>query len=347
MSAFLLILTVALVIIVVFQIGKSAELARILRGEEGKEETNSSLALITSVIGFIILILSIITIFIYKPKFLPVSASEQGVWIQQMINWTMFFTCTVYIFTTFLLFWFVYKYQYKKDRKAFWFPDDLRLELAWTIIPAIVLTVLVVLGIQKWFKVFSPAPSDAIIVEAIGQQFKWNIRYAGADKILGKKDFSLTNSDNELGINWNDKNSHDDFMADEIVLPVNTPVLFKLGALDVLHNFNLSQFRMKMDCVPGIPTEYWMRPTISTDSMRLITGNPEFDYEVNCSEMCGSAHYNMRKVLKVVSRAEYDKWAKDQSENHSYYKTVVLPAMKEKGGEISMNTDTTKNNIKH
>ena len=81
--------------------------------------------------------------------------------------------------------------------------------------------------------------------------------------------------------------------------------------------------------------------------MRLITGNPEFDYEVNCSEMCGSAHYNMRKVLKVVSRAEYDKWAKDQSENHSYYKTVVLPAMKEKGGEISMNTDTTKNNIKH
>ena len=59
MSAFLLILTVALVIIVVFQIGKSAELARILRGEEGKEETNSSLALITSVVGFIILILSI------------------------------------------------------------------------------------------------------------------------------------------------------------------------------------------------------------------------------------------------------------------------------------------------
>ena len=118
MSAFLLILTVALIIIVVFQIGKAAELARILRGEEGKEETNSNLAMITSVIGFIILILSLISILVYKPRFLPVSASEQGVWIQQMINWTMFFTCTVFIITTFLLFLFVYKYQYKKNRRA-------------------------------------------------------------------------------------------------------------------------------------------------------------------------------------------------------------------------------------
>lgn len=346
MSVFLLILILALVIIVVFQIGKTAELARVLKGEKGIESTNSTLALLLSVVGFVGLILCLGTIFIYKPRFLPVSASEQGVWIQQMINWTMFFTCVVFIITTILLFWFVYKYQYKKERRAFWFPDDIRLELAWTIVPAIVLTVLVVLGIQKWFKVFSPAPSDAIVVEAIAQQFKWNIRYGGNDKILGKKDFSLTNSDNELGINWNDVNSHDDFMADEIVLPINTPVLFKLGALDVLHNFNLSQFRMKLDCVPGIPTQYWMRPTISTDSMRLITGNPDFDYELNCSEMCGSGHYNMRKVLKIVSREEFDKWSKEQSDTKSYYKTVVLPAMEKDKGQASLTTaDSTKQQI--
>ncbi|MBX7225418.1 MAG: cytochrome c oxidase subunit II [Chitinophagales bacterium] len=337
MSAFLLILTIVLLVIVVLQISKAAELARVLKGDSDYEESNGNLALITTVVGFVILVASLWSIFTYKDRFLPVPASEQGVWIQSMINWTMFFTCAVYIITQILLFWFVYKYKFSSKRRAFWYPDNGALELAWTVVPAIVLTVLVILGIQKWFKVFSETPTDAIVVDVTAQQFKWTLRYPGNDNVLGARDFSLTNSNNELGVNWNDKNSHDDFFADDMVIPVNTPVLVKISALDVLHNVNLVHFRVKMDAVPGIPTKMWFRPTITTDSMRLILNNPEFEYELNCSELCGSGHYNMRKVIKVVSLDEYKKWARTQSLENAFYTKNVQPEL----AASTAQTDTT------
>lgn len=341
MSAFLLILTIVLLVIVVLQISKAAELARVLKGDSDYEESNGNLALITSVVGFIILVASLWSIFTYKDRFLPVPASEQGVWIQSMINWTMFFTCAVYIMTQILLFWFVYKYKFSSKRRAFWYPDNGTLELAWTVVPAIVLTVLVILGIQKWFKVFSETPTDAVVVDVTAQQFKWTFRYPGKDNVLGKRDFSLTNSSNELGVNWNDKYSHDDFQPDEMVIPVNTPVLVRISALDVLHNVNLVHFRVKMDAVPGIPTKIWFRPTITTDSMRLILNNPEFEYELNCSELCGSGHYNMRKVIRVVSLDEYKKWAEKQSIENSYYLTIVKPELDKTAGKPEAKKDST------
>jgi cytochrome c oxidase subunit 2 len=136
------------------------------------------------------------------------------------------------------------------------------------------------------------------------------VRYAGIDKTLGKRDFTLVNGDNELGVNWNDAASHDDFMADEIVLPVNTPVSVNIGALDVIHDFYIPEFRMMMDAVPGVPTHLWFRPTITTDSMRLITKNPAFDYVLACNKLCGSGHYNMQKKIRIVSMDEYLKWQK-------------------------------------
>ncbi|HMV15434.1 MAG TPA: cytochrome c oxidase subunit II [Chitinophagales bacterium] len=320
MSIILGLLTLVLLYIVVVQISKASDLIKSLRSDDEQEESFSNGALFVAVIGFGVLVYSIVSCFIYGPTILPKPASEQGVWIDNLLKITIVLTGIVFVITQTLLFWFAYKYQYKKDRKAYFFADHNKLEIAWTIIPAAVLTLLIVFGIQKWFKIFSPTPKEAIRIEVVGKQYAWSVRYAGADKKLGKRDFSLVNPDNELGINWNDASSHDDFMVDEIVLPVGKPVSFDIGALDVIHNFWLPHFRLMMSAVPGVPTHLWFRPTVTTEEMKKETNNPNFEYVVACNKLCGSGHYNMKKVVKVVSQEEYEKWFRSQK---SYYYSVV------------------------
>ena len=334
MSFVLGLLTLALLFIVIVQISKASELIKTLRSGNEQEETFSNSALFVTILGFGILIYTLVTCVYYKPHLLPKPASEQGVWIDNLLTITIILTGVVYVITQILLFAFVYKYQYSKKRKAYFFPDNNKLEIAWTIVPSIVLTILIGFAIQKWFKIFSPAPKDAIVIEATGKQYSWVIRYTGADKKLGKRDFSLVNTDNELGIDWKDAASHDDFMADEIVLPVNTPVSVNINALDVIHNFWLPHFRLMMSAVPGVPTHLWFRPTVTTEEMRKETNNPKFEYVLACNKLCGSGHYNMQKKVRVVTQAEYTQWL---SEQHSYYFSVVKPAQ-----DKPATTDTTK-----
>ena len=324
MSIILGLLTLVLLYIVIVQISKASDLINTLRNGDKDETSHGNNALFVSVIGFGILIYSLVTCYIYAPTLLPPPASEQGVWIQWLINITLILTGIVFVITHILLFWFVYKYHYRAGRKAHFNAGSNKLEVIWTIVPAIVLAFLIGFGLQKWFKIFSPTPKDAIVLEATGKQYAWMIRYAGVDHSLGKRDFTLVNGDNELGVNWNDEASHDDFMADEIVLPVNTPVSVNIGALDVIHNFYLPHFRLMMSAVPGVPTHLWFRPTITTDSMRLITKNPEFDYVLACNKLCGSGHYNMQKKIRVVSKRAYEIWERGQK---SYYLTVVKPGI--------------------
>ncbi len=323
MSIILGLLTLVLLYIVIVQISKASDLIKSLRSGGEHEESFGNNAIFVAVIGFGILIYSIVTCFVYAPTTLPKPASEQGVWIKNLMDITLVLTAIVFVITQALLFWFVYKYHYRKDRKAYFFADNNKLEVAWTVIPAIVLTFLIGFGIQKWFKIFSPAPKDAILIEATGKQYAWTLRYAGADHTLGARDFTLVNPDNELGINWNDAASHDDFMADELVLPVNKPVSINIGALDVIHNFYLPHFRLMMSAVPGVPTHLWFRPTVTTEEMKIETKNPNFEYVLACNKLCGSGHYNMKKKVRIVTQAEYDKWF---SEQKSYYETVVKPA---------------------
>jgi cytochrome c oxidase subunit II len=324
MSTLLIILIVALVFLVIVQVSKVIELVGVIKKEDvdAYERKNDRLTYLLVLTGFATIVYCIVSLILRKDMFLPVSASEHGVWIDSLIKVTFFFTGIVFLITQVLLFAFVFKYRFNRNRKAVYLPENHNVELVWTVVPAIVLFILVGMGLDKWFKIFKPVPTEAIVIEATAQQFRWTIRYPGEDNVLGPRDFTLVNSENELGVNWNDETSHDDFIAQDIVLPVNQPVLVKIGSLDVLHNFYLPHFRLKMDAVPGIPTKFWFRPTITTDSMRIIVNNPNFEYELACAELCGSAHYNMRKVVKIVSDKEYADW---KSKQVSYYETVIKP----------------------
>ena len=81
-----------------------------------------------------------------------------------------------------------------------------------------------------------------------------------------------------------------------------------------------------MDAVPGMPTQFWFVPTKSTADMRSETGNPDFNYELACAEICGNGHFSMRMIVVVDEPADYEKWKKSQqtwlSQNPDYLSQV-------------------------
>jgi cytochrome c oxidase subunit 2 len=227
-----------------------------------------------------------------------------------------------------VMFVFIYQYQYQEGRKAKYFPDNHYLELAWTIIPAIVLAVLIFTGLRAWNDITSPASKEAELVEVIGQQFAWTVRYPGVkDKELGKVNYKLIdNFGNEFGLDLTDKNSFDDFKSLELHLPVDKEILLKIRAKDVLHSVFLPHFRVKMDAVPGMPTQFKFKVTKTTQQMRDELNNQNFNYEMACTEICGRGHFSMKMIVVVDDQETYEKWKASQEawlkQNPDYLKKV-------------------------
>jgi cytochrome c oxidase subunit II len=242
---------------------------------------------------------------------LPV-ASEHGATTDTLFWVTMGITGFAFIVTQVLLFYFAFRYRFKKEAKASFYPDNSKLEVIWTLVPAVVLTILVLYGLNVWTSITSKAPDEAEVVEIMGMQFAWKTRYPGADNQLGKYDYRKIDAANMFGMDLTDKNSFDDFTPREIHIPKGKPVLFNIRARDVLHSVYVVHFRLKMDAVPGMPTKFWFVPTKSTAEMREETGNPDFNYELACAEICGSGHFTMRMVIVVDEPADYEKWKKEQ-----------------------------------
>lgn len=139
-------------------------------------------------------------VYAYGDKMLPVSASQHGVETDELLNFNWIILILAFILTNVLLFVFAGKYIHSKERRAFWQPHNNRLELVWTVIPAAVLAVIIIMGLNSWNKITAPAGPDAVQVELYAKQFDWTARYPGADGVLGATDFRLINGTNPLGI---------------------------------------------------------------------------------------------------------------------------------------------------
>ncbi len=313
MKELFLVLIVIMIFVVIFQIAKASEYVSVLKGEERARRQNNR---INGFLMIAFLILGLIGAWwcnelLYDKTLFPQgSASEEGEKIDTMLWITIAITGVVFIITQILLFWFAYKYQENDNRRAYFFPHNTKLELIWTTVPAIFLTVLVVFGLKYWFKITGDPPKDSLLVEVTGHQFGWDFRYPGEDGMLGKKNFKLYNNPagNTLGVDFNDPESHDDLRANELHIPVGRPVKLVIHAQDVIHDVGLPHFRLKMDAVPGIPTTLWFTPKYTTEQMRERTGNPNFTYEIACDQMCGSGHFSMRGVIVVETEENYKKW---------------------------------------
>jgi cytochrome c oxidase subunit 2 len=341
MSQFFLIAIVVMIFLLIFQIAKASEYVSILKGEEkSRKQTNR-------VNGFLLiafLILGLVGVWwcnelLYSKTLFPQgSASKEGEKIDTMMWITIIVCGIVFFITQILLFVFSYKYQESDKRTAYYYPHNNKLELLWTGVPAIVLTVLVVFGLKYWFQFTSEAPKDSQVVEVTGHQFGWEFRYPGRDGVLGKKNYKLTNpaKGNPLGVDWKDETSHDDIHVTTMHVVVNKPVKLVINSQDVIHDVGLPHFRMKMDAVPGIPTTLWFTPKYTTEEMKVRTGNSNFVYEISCNQLCGKNHFTMRGIIVVEKQQDFDLWMAQQTPE--YTKTL--------SGNATPKTDTSATTAK-
>lgn len=335
MNTLIVILCVALVFIIVVQIARVRELSLRLRGEEEAEERSTNATgrwLLVFLVAF--LVITSISAFYYKNYMLGYgpheSASPHGKLIDEMFHLTLITTYIVFFATQILLFWYAYKYRYGRKRKAQFISHNNTVELIWTGIPAVVMAFLVITGLDYWNDIMGDVGTDEEVleIEATGYQFAWLLRYPGADGVLGRKDFRLINNRNDLGQDWTDVNNHDDFIANNLILPVGQKIRVRITSKDVLHDFYLPHFRVKMDAVPGIPTYFVFTPEKTTEEYRQeLRKYPEynvvdpsddnteglmrwetFNYELACAELCGINHWSMKRPVEVVSQEEFNEW---------------------------------------
>ena len=244
---------------------------------------------------------------------LPEAASIHGVKIDEMFDVTTWITMTVFFITQILLFTFLFRYRHSSKRRAHYLPHNNTIEKIWTVVPAIVLTVLVVFGFFTWQEIMNTDPAKGDLnIEVTGHQFAWELRYPGKDGRLGVIDYRLVTPNNRLGIDFKDKNSFDDLQADTMYLPVNHVIRLNIRAQDVIHSCYMPHFRVQLNAVPGLPTFFKFTPTITTADMRNRLDQPDFEYMLYCNKICGGIHYNMKKIVRVVTESEYQEWISKQ-----------------------------------
>lgn len=247
-------------------------------------------------IVLILLVVGSVIFHLLSPWYLTDLASNWGT-IDTTIDITFWVTGIVFIAVNLFMAYVIIRYKHQKGRKADYEPENKKLEGWLTVITSIGVAAMLAPGLFVWGR-FVVVPDDAMTVEAVGQQWHWSYRLPGADGILGTVNTKLISPENPFGMNPDDVNGMDDVLVSdrELHLPVDQPVKVLLRSKDVLHDFAVAQFRVKMDLVPGMVTYLWFTP------------NKVGNYEILCMELCGVGHFAMRGNVVVEPREDYEAW---------------------------------------
>jgi len=221
--------------------------------------------------------------------------------IDTTVDITFAVTGVVFVAVNLFLVYCLVKFRHREGLKAEYDPENKKLETWLTVITTIGVAAMLAPGLVVWGQ-FVNVPDDAAEFEAIGQQWNWSFRFPGEDGELGNVDVRHTSVDNPMGMDPEDPAGRDDVLVyDQTVhLPVDQPMHALLRSMDVLHDFAVPQFRVKMDLVPGMVTYQWFTPT--------VTG----EYEILCEELCGIGHFAMRGLVVVDERPDFDAWLASQ-----------------------------------
>ncbi|MDX2359224.1 MAG: cytochrome c oxidase subunit II transmembrane domain-containing protein [Crocinitomicaceae bacterium] len=305
------------------------------------------------------------------------AASVHGHNLDWLLNLNFIIILAVFFLTNFLLFFFAFKYVRKPGVPAFYYPHNNKLEMLWTVVPAVVLAVIIILGLKSWNDATDEAAPESIRVELFSKQFDWTARYSGADNTLGKFDYKATfdgnqwmTANNELALittntldtsifymeqaihdmevllNNTDtvlipevrektmtdltrkerlvrllhqmRERHDpahDILAWDDIIVKDTLYLckgrefeFNFRSKDVIHSAYFPNFRAQMNTVPGMTTRFKFIPDMTTEEMRAIKKDPNFDFVLLCNKICGAAHYKMKMMIVVLEEDAYDEW---------------------------------------
>ena len=223
---------------------------------------------------------------------------------QQMddaLDITLVITGFVFVAINLFLAYAVFRFRHREGSRATHEQGNQKLE--WWLIGLTAVGVVAMLapGLVVYAHLIVP-PKEALVFEVLGQQWQWRYRLPGKDGKLGVTDIRFVSADNPFGLNPEDPNGQDDILIDsqEMHIPINKPVKVLLRSKDVLHDFFVPQFRMRMNMVPGMVTYFWFTPT--------KTGR----FEAMCAQLCGVGHPNMRGYVVVEEEAAYQAWANAQ-----------------------------------
>jgi cytochrome c oxidase subunit 2 len=309
-------IVVVLAVIAVAQIMRVYELSTQIRGKREEDvdlrtnNINASLMMVFLLVFFGSLFYMMIE---YGAGLMPVAASEIGADIDWLyaVNWWI--VIAVFLFTNALLFGFAWKYAYHPDKKAHWFPHDNKLEMIWTVVPAGVLAVIIILGLMTWNKITGEPSDDAMIVEIYGKQFNWTVRYSGDDNKLGYADYKLVGTaedadrqmtyPNELGvvtknsINWGIYriNSEISGLHSELEKEANGETVFSEAGLKtrIAKVEKLERIRermLDMEGMYGDSIDAWAQDDFITKELVLIKGQ-EYQFILRSQDVLHSAYF--------------------------------------------------------
>jgi cytochrome c oxidase subunit 2 len=317
MTTFLIYAVIVLGIVAIGQLVKVFELTKDLNGKKEEEVSFSENRMNGTLffVFYLVLMACYVALIVkYQDIRLPVAASEHGVELDWLMDFNLIIVNIVFVAVNFVLFFFAFKY-YGRGQKATFYTHSNKLELIWTMVPSAVLAVVIIYGLKTWNEITGPASEDAIVIELYSKQFDWTARYAGTDNLLGDANVRRINGANFLGIDSSDVNGHDDIVVKgEFHMPVGKEIALKFRSQDVLHGAYMPHFRAQMNTVPGMITQFHLKPTITTAEMKIETGNENFEYILLCNKICGASHYNMQMTIIVETEAEYKQWMSEQKE---------------------------------
>lgn len=201
-----------------------------------------------------------------------------------------------------VMFYSIIKHRKSKGAVADNFHESTKVEIAWTLIPTIII---VAIGVRAFFTLEKMYDFDdsSMTVEIVGYQWKWRYTYLSDDLNEQVSFFSNLATPQEQINNRTDKNENYLLEVDEpLVLPIGTKVRFVLTAADVIHSWWVPQLGVKKDAIPGIMNEAW-----------TVINEPG-TYRGQCTELCGKDHGFMPVVVEAVSQEEFDLWLGEKKE---------------------------------
>ena len=224
---------------------------------------------------------------------MPENFSESGRTIDSLFNGLHYLSAAILIGTMLTIGWIVWKFDESREN-ALHVHHNTKLEIIWSIIPAFILVFIAFYQMNSWAENKMNRPTIEVngetvpkppMVLVVAKQFGWEFHYAGEDNQIQTQD--------------------DVYIENELVVPVDEDIVLQLESSDVIHSFFVAQLRLKQDIVPGMIQYAW------------FNANRTGEMEVVCSELCGWGHYKMKAKMRIVSRAEFDRWLTEQAQSYS------------------------------
>ena len=250
-------------------------------------------------------------------RWLPLNAAAHGAQIDGALNWVHWLMAL--LFVGWMAFFIFVLWRFRRSKNPVANPIGVTSHASSWLEGAVALAeavLLIGLSIPLWADRVSrfPPENEAMKVRLVGEQFAWNVHYPGPDGVFGRTSIDKIDlQSNPLGIDRDDPAAKDDVSTvNQLNLPVNKPVIVYLSSKDVIHSFNVPEFRIKQDAVPGLQIPVWWVPTVTTAEMRKRLNKPDFTYEIACAQLCGLGHYRMRGFVTIQEPAEFQAWMDEQ-----------------------------------